>query len=166
MAIDVDKGVVMRSTPEGIVVCAIVGQHVRRFESGAPDPTSPLMGDMPGYFFNEHGKEVSPELARSAGYDVDRLMAERRKRERIGVATAAIEKEFGITQTVREIVAERGDFKVVHIGRDQYNVEDFEGNVMNTRGPIAKAIAMNILENLTPEEVEKEMEPEPEEAKA
>lgn len=157
MVMNVDQGVVIRYTSEGIAVYAIVGHHVRAIQDGEmrghPDPYSPVSGDKPGYFYNDHGKEVSLAMAKSAGYDVDALIAERKKRQRISDVTQQIESEYQLTRATRDIVATKGDYRVIHIGSELYNIEDLDGTVMNTKGPVSKPVAMNILDNLVPEEV-------------
>src|SRR5271167_3315009 len=52
----------------------------------------------PGVFFNELGREVSSEMAASAGFDVERLLKLRRRNEARDKAIAAIDAEFELNQ--------------------------------------------------------------------
>lgn len=130
MAVNVDRGCLIRHTPEGIGVF--------------------MYHDLPGVFFNEHEKEVGIELARNAGYNVDPLIKERKKRERIRVATDTIEAEYR-EHSVNELVAERGGYKVVHIGMDRHNILDEDGLLVNSGRPLTHQEAMKTLDALVPE---------------
>lgn len=129
MAVNVDRGCEIRHTVEGIAVYMYV--------------------DLPGVWYNEHEAEVGPEAARMAGYPVDALLFERKKREAVAAAGAAILETYG--EVKREVVAEEGDYRIVHIGQDRFNVEFVpDGSVMNLNGPVSRPVADHIVEALQP----------------
>lgn len=102
----------------------------------------------PGYFYNDFGGEVSPELARAAGYDVDPLVAMRKKMARIAVATQAIEEEFNAPSETVKIVKEVNGFKVVDVGNDRFNLLDPEGNRLNKQF-MTREVAVKTLDSVT-----------------
>lgn len=126
--IDVDRGCEIRRTPEGVSVFMYI--------------------DQPGVFYNEHGVEVGAKAAQMAGFAVDTLLRERKKREAILAAGKTIAESY--QETEREVVAESGDYRIVHIGSERYNVEFSDGSVMNLNGPVSLAVAQKIMEALQP----------------
>lgn len=72
--LDVNRGVVIRFHPMGIKVA--------------------MYRDEPGVFIDVNGNELSRDVARAAGYDVDRLLRERAKAERLAEFHAELEDEF------------------------------------------------------------------------
>lgn len=149
---DLNKGVHIRYTTSGIAVYhfpswlevtvdAKTGQELSR----VPHPGKP------GYFYNEHGDEVAVALAKEAGFDVDSLLRERTMREKQAQAMAAIEAEFAVAGAKHEVVASQGEYTVVDIGMDRYNVEGPDGSVMNTAGPIpSREVALRVLAAVAP----------------
>jgi len=95
--------------------------------------------DTPGVFYNDHGKIVPPEFAVSAGFDTETLLKQRRKAVAIRDAMELVEKQFTEHQT-RELIAEQGEYRVVHIGNELYQVEFEDGTAMAR--PVNKAIAL------------------------
>lgn len=135
--INVDRGVEWRHTPHGIAVIMYV--------------------DEPGVYYNEHGAEVGVEAARTAGFPVDDLAREKAKRDAIAASGRKIAASYAVVN--REVIEERGLYRVVHIGHDRFNVEFEDGSVMNLNGPLSKVVAMEVLDDLqppAPPEVEKE----------
>lgn len=147
-----DRGAHIRFTPSGIAV-----YHFPDWREDPNDQSSRFHEGMPGHFYNEHGDEVAPQLAAEAGFDVEKLTKERKKRERIAQAQAMIEAEFSDAPTKREVVKEENGYKVVHVGNDRHNVEDPEGNVLNPKAYLDKASALKVLKAMAvppPEEKE------------
>lgn len=105
--------------------------------------------DTPGVFLNAFGSEVSPELARACGFEVDKLLKLKLKGERMAHAMALIEQEMSSEATKREIVETRDEFRVIHIGLDRYIVEDPDGNNL-TPSPLPLDTASKLLVQLTP----------------
>ncbi len=58
--------------------------------------------DRPGVFYDAHGNQVSEELARQAGFPVERLKREGEKQRRLAEARAKIEAEFAEQQAAIE----------------------------------------------------------------
>jgi hypothetical protein len=117
-------------------------------------------GALPGVFYNDHGTEVDPQLAKEAGYDVPALLKERKKRERIRVATEVIEAEYRPEEAVSETVKEKNGFKVVHVGLDRHNIVDPDGNVLNKKH-LTKGDALRTLEIVAASEQQPEAEAAP-----
>lgn len=125
MVIDYDRGVTHKRHPSGLDVY--------------------MYKDQPGVFLNAFGREVTPDLAAAAGFDVDRLLKEKTKRERMALAMAAIEEEF---EGEAKQVKSKGEFKAVHVGFGRHNVLDADGNKLNPR-PLTKEEALKLLEQMT-----------------
>lgn len=108
--------------------------------------------DTPGVFLNAFGTEIDPSIAKEAGYDVDRLLREKVKRERMAQAAKLIEQELALEEKegVREVVAERQGFKVIDLGLGRHYVEDPEGNQL-TAQPLPLEQAKLLLSKLTPD---------------
>ena len=100
--------------------------------------------DEPGVFRSVHGSEVDPQLAAEAGFDTERLLREKLKRERLAAAGKAIETEFD-GAAVAEVIAEKHGFKVVHIGLGKHNVLDPEDVKLNVARPLTKEEAKALL---------------------
>lgn len=83
----------------------------------------------PGVYYNAHGNEVNVELARLAGFDVERHARARQHQLRTQMASELIAKEEGIEDGVRRhiVVEEQAGFKLVDIGLGRYWVEDESG---------------------------------------
>ena len=84
--------------------------------------------DEVGTYRNAHGTPVAAELAAEAGFPVERYRKIAEKRARMDAAQRALDDEFKDFDPVREIVAERGGFKLVHIGNGRHIIEDPDGS--------------------------------------
>jgi len=105
--------------------------------------------DDPGVFLNAFGNPVTDAVAKSAGYDVERLKKLRLKKQRLADAARLIEQELDVPEgAVRKVDGEKAGFKVLDIGLDRYHVEDPDGNQL-TPHPVPKAVAYTLLEQLT-----------------
>lgn len=98
--------------------------------------------DRPGFFFNELGREVTAEIAHEAGYDTERLLKLRRRNEAREMALAAVDAEFEMNK--RTIVEERGEYRIVELRPDFYNVEFEDGTVLNGKGPVPLDVAKRL----------------------
>lgn len=96
--------------------------------------------EMPGVFLNDHARPVPPELAAEAGFDVDKLLRDRRKREALLKATQAVEAEYS-TVAKRDIVAEHGEYRVIALSDDLFMVEFEDGSPLSK--PVPETIAMS-----------------------
>lgn len=115
MPIDLNRGVEMRkSRASGIEVFMYLNE--------------------PGVYRSAHDKIIPMEIAAEAGYPVEALEKERKKRAAIATATQAIETEFNSASDLKnELVADAGGYKLIHIGLGRHNVTDADGNVLNSR---------------------------------
>lgn len=82
----------------------------------------------PGIYYSSNGLEVSPTLARKAGFDVDRLEIERQKIQKMKEFEQEYNAQMNIS--VRRVVVNRGNFRLVDLGENRYIVEDIEGRNM------------------------------------
>lgn len=103
--------------------------------------------DDPGVYMTYHGHTVPEQLAKEAGFEVDRFAKERLRRERMAAAAKAIEAELADGGVVEEVVAEKGDFKMIHIGLGRYQIVDKDKQVL-TEAPLTKELAEGLLDSL------------------
>lgn len=123
LGIDLDKGILYEVPVE------------RRPMGGVIIRKDPMTGadvfmyrNEPGVYYGANGVEVSPMMAKSAGFDITRDLAERDKKSKM----AAFEQEYNVKmgQNERRIVEVRGQFRLVDLGDDRYIVEDTSGQNM------------------------------------
>lgn len=127
--IDYDRGVTMRSHPTGVTVYMYI--------------------DEPGTFRNAFGVEVSDDLAREAGFDVEKLGKQKLRRERVAKAMEAIDADLAEAGAEKRTVASRAGFHLVDIGLGRFNVEDPEGNILNPT-PLTEAQGRPLLDKIAP----------------
>lgn len=133
--IDYDRGVIIRSH-------AISGMDVYMYV------------DEPGRYLTAHGTEVPEQIAKEAGYDVEKLAKDRVRKERKIQATEAIDRELSDEQNVVEdVVAERNGFKLVSIGLGRHHLKDPEGNQL-TGQSLPYESGMKLLDSMAGKEVE------------
>lgn len=143
--IDLDRGVLSRSDPD-------TGMDIFMYH------------DKPGVFLSAHGSEVSIELARRAGFEVDKLLRERHIKEAVKAAQDKVLAEMDeADRGERVVVAEKGDFKIIDIGYDRYQVLSPDGDVLSPK-PMNKREAVILLDQLVPD-ADPEVEPKEEESK-
>lgn len=78
--------------------------------------------DTPGVFLNAYGVEVSPKLAKIAGFPVEELLVQRKKREAVDSAMAKIEAKFASGAGEVKVVREKDGYKVVDHGLGRFSV--------------------------------------------
>lgn len=107
--------------------------------------------DTPGVYLDTFGKEVPAELAKEAGYDINKLGKSRQYMEKLNVAKAAIaaELEQPAEDAPKKVVKERDGIRVVDMGRGRFLVETDEGPLTDV--PLAEDTAMGLLDTLAPE---------------
>ncbi len=114
--IDVDRGVMIRKDHKfGIEVF--------------------MYKDTPGVFLDAHGKEVSAALAKRAGYDIERLITERKIAEAKKKAFADIEAQFrqeGAAHGPTVVKETDSGYKLVDLGMNRHNVVSPDGAKMNS----------------------------------
>lgn len=144
--IDVDRGVAMR--------------QVVRFD----DPTNPnkfspdlryggltvyMYKDDPGVYYDVHGKPLPEHIAKSAGFPVDRLAKQRRKKEALAQLEAKLRQELELADQEDEILAAKGGWKVIALPMDRAKVVDAETGEAVTPMPMPRNDALALLEGLT-----------------
>ena len=129
--IDFDRGVIIKQHKSGAQI------YMYRAE--------------PGHYLSSFGSEVSEELAKEAGFDIERFSKARLKGERMATAMAAIEEELSAEPGEEKVVADRKGFTVVDIGMGRHVVKDPDGNNL-VADPMPKDVALLLLEKLTPDE--------------
>lgn len=102
----------------------------------------------PGRYYSEHGHEVPEALAAMANYPVEEMRWRRQKQEAMAAAGMAIEAEYQNLGTERKEVLVRGDYTLLEIAGDRYNIE-LKGEVINP-APMGKDVAMRVLDKIEP----------------
>lgn len=104
--------------------------------------------DDPGRYLTAYGTEVAEDLARTAGFDIEKLRKSGLRIARMQEAKRLIEKEFAETDGSLGVVEKTvNGFTVVALGAGRYDVRDPEGNRLNTV-PLPKDVAENLVEQL------------------
>lgn len=106
--------------------------------------------DEPGIFRNAFGQEVDDSLARLAGFDVDRLLKERAKRERMKAAFEQIEAEMAEGEAKQEVALERSGYTLIDLGLGRFQIKDPEGGLL-TAQPVPEEVARKLFDQLVPE---------------
>jgi len=130
----------------------MVGDRVIDYDRGVIINVHPGTGmdvfmyvEQPGQFMTAHGTTVPDQIAREAGYDVDKLSKDRLRMERKAQASALIDQELNDdASTVEQVVKEIGGFSMVSIGLGRFNVKDPDGNKLNAN-PMAEASAEKLM---------------------
>ena len=122
MSIDADCGVTIRRHPSGIWLN--------------------MYKDEPGVFLNDYGEPVNNQLAAEAGFDVAKLKKLKERQERIAAAIADIDKEYEAQPGA--VVERHGDFAMVTLGKNRYNILDVDGKVLN-EAPLSRKEAERII---------------------
>ncbi len=147
--IDVDRGVMMRY---------LDGTGIQVY----------MYLDTPGVYLNAFGAEVSGDLARQAGFDVEKLGRERTKRERMATAFAAIEAEIEGRSEKEATLVERNGFKLIDIGLGRTVIKDPDGLSL-VSNPVPLEYGQKLFDMLAPEvkvEVKVEAETKPKGSKS
>lgn len=101
--VPIDRGAHIRHTPEGMAVYMLV--------------------EAPGVFLNDHNRPVSPEIARLAGFPVEKFLRMRAKNEAMAKAQKQIEADFDSLINERHVIEERGDYRLVRHAEESWIVE-------------------------------------------
>lgn len=107
--------------------------------------------DDPGVYLTIHGGTISEEIARQAGFPVEKHAKQRLKLQRMADAKARISREIEQEDADREeveVVAEVGGYKIVHIGLGRHQVQDAEGSPLHTE-QLTREQADKLLQGLT-----------------
>lgn len=144
-AIDVDRGVIFRQ------IVKFDAKNPNRFE---PDHqygglSVYMYVDTPGVYFDVHGKEVAPALAKKAGYDTTKLGKLRAKALALEEYNERLKAELAIElEGDEEVLAEAGDWKIVALPNDRAKVVDKETGEAVTAVPMSRKDAKQLLSDL------------------
>lgn len=132
--IDYDRGVVIKLIKE-------LGMEVFMYK------------DTPGVFLSQHGTEVSPLLAKRAGYDVDLLMRKREHARLVALATASATEKLNLSSenATKQVIAEQGGFQVVLIGGSRYVLLSPDGAELTKGIPLTEQVALELLKEVAPQ---------------
>ena len=112
--------------------------------------------DDPGVFLNAYGTPVHPDLARKAGYDVDKYLKVKQRRDLMSQAASEIERRLALEASQpgsRNVIKERDGFRLVQIGNGRCVVEDPDGTVLTGNAVINLEAASSLFEVLVPQKV-------------
>lgn len=148
MSVDVDRGYVpgLRDAEGNIIVAQPSAGVIKRFTHEGIAVY--MYWNQPGVYYGDHGNELPEAMAKAARYDVEKFRRERQKREALGAASVAIEKEFAASNT-RDVVLEREQYKLLRIADELYIIEYEDGTKM-TPNPLPEDIARRVFDQLSP----------------
>lgn len=107
MALDLDRGVIMRPHPSGIKIA--------------------MYRDAPGEYLSERGDKIDPELAKQAGFDTDRDNRDRVKKQRLAAYKEQLEQDLATEEENLARALSSDKYDVRHVGGGQYAVFDADG---------------------------------------
>lgn len=114
-----------------------------------------MYNEEPGVFYNERGAVVPVEMAQMAGFSVEPLLMAREKKMAMEEARRLVELQFASRGLMRNVVEERGNYRLVECAKGRFNVEFVEGEeatVMNEAGPMLEGDAHGLFNGLAPKE--------------
>jgi len=132
--IDEDRGVLIRHVPE-------LGMEIYMYR------------DTPGVWLNAYGTPVAPDLARKAGFDVDRYLKLKQRRDMMSQAQAAIEKQLDLEASqpgARTVILERDGFKIVQTASGRCVVEAPDGTALTGTAQLNETAARAIFDQICP----------------
>ena len=135
--IDLNRGVTMRTHPQGFYIC--------------------MYKDAPGVYLDINGRDVGEKMAKTAGFPVKEFATERLRQLKLKNAMAEINAEFGKLPE-GDVVFEKSGYHVVHGAAGEFFIEDPDGNRMSEKGS-SKPDAIALAEQLAAVESN---EPDPE----
>lgn len=105
--------------------------------------------DDPGVYYDERGEEIADTFAKQAGFDVEDLGRQRRKKQRLAHYQAQVEEEFATDQedTERLLSTNAAGLEVKHVGGGKYAILDGEGDRL-TKKPLTKDEAQQLIEDM------------------
>lgn len=129
--IDYDRGVIIRTAAD-------IGMDIFMYR-GAP-----------GVYLNAHGHQVGEEIAKMAGFDVDRYRLQKKRKEAMAAAASAVDAELLASETtdVRTVVEEKDGYKIILLSAGRHVVEDPDGNVLTQGVVLTLDMARRVLQNI------------------
>lgn len=113
--------------------------------------------DEPGVYRDVHGKELPEQVAKKAGFNIDRLRQEaERLKTRAELLSAG--DRLALDAEVHEVVEENTHFKLVHIGHQVFVIENVDGERLIT--PTSEVAARSVFADLTEEDAQDVKNPE------
>lgn len=84
---------------------------------------------LPGVYFDARGKEVSIQLAKEAGHEVERYAKDRKYQERMAVLDAELRAELAKEAAAGDtrVVVERDGLRLIAISGGRHYIEDADG---------------------------------------
>lgn len=126
------------------------GVHMRTHPSLSMDIY--MYVDDPGVYYTAHGDKIDPELARAAGFPVDKQLHDHKVNEALKQAQKEVLEKFGEAKSA--VLKERDGFKIMDLGMGRHNVLGPEGDLLN-KMPLSLEQAEILLKHLAPEPVAK-----------
>ncbi len=107
--------------------------------------------DEPGVYRDAHGKELPEQVAKKAGFNIERL---RQEAERLKTRAELLSEgdRLALDAEVREVVEENSHFKLVHIGHQVFVIENADGDRLIT--PTSEVAARSVFADLTEEDAQ------------
>lgn len=127
---DIEYGIPPARRPRG-------GVSIRRDPETGADVF--MYNSQPGVYYSANGIEVSSSMAARAGFDVEWLAAEQLKRQKMADFARSWADEHKTRD--KRVVAERGQYKLVHIVGSGFYIEHVDGTNMtrDKRAPTEQA---------------------------
>lgn len=106
--LDLDRGVTVRFHPSGMKVC--------------------MYDDDPGVYLTEGAQPLNVQIAREAGYDVEKDLRQRAVNQRMAEYRRKLEEEARSEEdALAQAATDRSNYRVQHIGAGQYAIFDKGG---------------------------------------
>lgn len=125
-----------------------------------------MIKDEPGYYYNSFGHQVSEQMAKEAGFHVERFQKERAKKERLAQAYAEIENEIEASGGEEVVKEERGGYKIVDIGLGRCVLRGPDGTPVNEEPKPYEEMQVLLNHMVAPEQEATEQDQEPEQDSA
>lgn len=132
MSIDVDRGVISRLHREA---------GVRVY----------MYWDKPGYYFDDHERNLSDEFAAQAGFQTELHAKERFKAEKMAEFNKQVDLSLAAAEEAedKEVLRQKGEYKALAMPYGAAIVVDGEGNKL-TPSPVPRESAFGLLDALVP----------------
>lgn len=143
--IDVDRGVEMHQ----IVKFDKVNSHKFEPDMKYGGLTVYMYVDEPGIYYDVHGNKLPEGIAKLAGYAVDKLAKQRRKKEALAAFDEQMRKELSMEPDEESrVLAEDGDWQVVSMPGGRAKIVDKDTGRPVTAMTLAEKDAIVLLKEL------------------
>lgn len=138
--IDVNRGVTMRKAVR------FDKKNPKKFETAYGGLEVYMYKDSPGIFYDAHGNEVNEKLAGIAGFPINKLANERKRKERLAAFKDQVDKELALISEDDPIVlAERDGWKIVQAPGGRARIMTTDGDYI-TPLPVTQEEAFQLLD--------------------